>query len=133
MKKWQEFLLWIVCFAFIDVVSEFIKSLAENGALSKWTFALVALVMLVVGWIAVFVGAKSLKNKKIEKRNNWIIGFTYFVIVWSVCMMFDVMKYSLENNILNTWYFFGIGGMFMFIGWACGHLEYIFPKNKKTK
>ena len=64
MKKWQEFLLWVVCFAFIDVVFEFIKSLAENGTLSKWTFALVALVMLVVGWIAAFVGAKSLKNKK---------------------------------------------------------------------
>ena len=133
MKKWQEFLLWVVCFAFIDVVFEFIKSLAENGTLSKWTFALVALVMLVVGWIAAFVGAKSLKNKKTGKRNNWIVGFIYFVIVWSVCMTFDVMKYSLENNILNTWYFFGIGCVLMFIGWSAGHLDTILPKQKKKR
>ena len=131
MKKWQEFLLWVVCFVFIDATFEFIKTLAENGKLSQWTFALVALTMFVIGWIVVFISAKSLKNKKPEKKNSWIVGFMYFVIVWSVCMTFDVMKYSLENNILNTYYFIGIGSAFLFTGWACGHLEHVFPKPKR--
>lgn len=133
MKKWQEFLLWFVCFAFIGVIFEFIKTLAESGTLSKWTFALVALAMFIVGWIAAFIGAKSLKNKKTEKKNTWIIGLIYFVIVWSVCMTFDVMRYSLENNILNTYYFFGIGTVLMFTGWACGRMETVLPKPKKRK
>lgn len=131
MKKWQEFLLWVVCFAFIDATFEFIKTLAESGTLSKWAFALVALAIFVVGWIAVFIGAKSLKTKKEEKRNSWVVGFIYFIIVWSVCMTFDVMKYSLENNILNTYYFFGIGSALLFTGWACGRLENILPKPKR--
>ena len=133
MKKWQEFLLWVVCFVFIDATFEFIKTLAENGKLSQWTFALVALTMFVVGWIAAFVGAKSLKNKKTEKRNNWIVGLIYFVMVWSVCMTFDVMRYSLENNILNTYYFFGIGTALLFTGWASCRMETVLPKPKKRK
>ncbi|MBO4683477.1 MAG: hypothetical protein J5611_02790 [Alphaproteobacteria bacterium] len=133
MKKWQEFLLWFVCFAFIYVAVEFIKTLAENGTLSKWTFALVALAMFVVGWIAAFIGAKSLKSKKTEKKNNWIVGLIYFVIVWSVCMTFDVMIYSLENNILNTYYFIGIGSALLFTGWACGRMETVLQKPKKRK
>ncbi len=133
MKKWQEFLLWFVCFVFIDATFEFIKILVENGTLSKWTFALVALAMFVVGWIAAFVGAKSLKNKKTGKRNNWIVGLIYFVVVWSVCMTFDVMSYSLENNILNTYYFFGIGTALLFTGWASCRMETVLLKPKKRK
>ena len=129
MKKWQEFLLWVVSFAFVDVTFEFIKTLAESGTLSKWTFALVALVMFVIGWIAAFVGAKTLK--KTEKKNNWIVGLIYFVMVWSVCMTFDVMRYSLENNILDTYYFFGIGTALLFTGWACCRLETVLPKPKR--
>lgn len=133
MKKWQEFLLWVVCFVFIDATFEFIKTLAETGKLSQWIFALVALTMFVVGWIAAFVGAKSLKNKKTGKRNNWIVGLIYFVMVWSVCMTFDVMRYSLENNILNTYYFFGIGTALLFTGWASCRMETVLPKTKKRK
>lgn len=133
MKKWQEFLLWVVCFMIIDATFEFIKTLAENGTLSKWTFASVALAMFVVGWIAAFIGVKSLKNKKTEKKNNWIVGLIYFVMVWSACMTFDVMRYSLENNMLNTYYFFGIGTALMFTGWACGRMETVLPKPKKRK
>ena len=133
MKKWQEFLLWVICFVCIDIVFEFIKSLAENGTLSKWTFALVALAIFIIGWLVAFIGAKSLKNKKTEKKNSWIIGLIYFVMVWSVCMTFDVMKYSLENNILNTYYFFGIGAASMFTGWACCRLETFLPKQKKKR
>lgn len=132
MKKWQEFLLWVVCFMFIDATFEFIKTLAESGTLSKWTFALVALAMFVIGWIAAFVGAKTLKNKKTEKKNNWTVGLIYFVMVWSVCMTFDVMRYSLENNILNTYYFFGIGTALLFTGWACCRMETVLPKPKRT-
>jgi membrane-associated HD superfamily phosphohydrolase len=133
MKKWQEILLWIVCFAFVDITFEFIKTLIENGTLNKWIFALFALAIFVIGWTIVFISAKSLKNKKTAKKNSWVVGFIYFVIIWSVCMIFDLMKYSLENNILNIYYFFGIGFALMFTGWACGHLEYVLSKNKKLK
>lgn len=133
MKKWQEILLWIVCFAFADITFEFIKTLIENETLNKWIFALVALAMFVIGWIAAFVCAKSLKDKKTEKRNNWIVGLIYFVMVWSVCMTFDVMRYSLENNILNTYYFFGIGTALLFTGWAFCRIETVLQKPKKRK
>lgn len=133
MKKWQEFLLCGVCIVLVDVVFEFIKSLVENGSLNIWTFAVVALAMLVAGWMGVFVGAKSLKNKKTVKNSSWIVGFIYCVIIWSVYMVFDLMKYSLENNILNTYYFFGIGIALMFIGWGTGRLDGMLPKPKKKR
>ena len=123
--------MWIVCFAFVDITFEFIKTLIENGTLNKWIFALFALAIFVIGWTIVFISAKSLKNKKTAKKNSWAIGFIYFIIIWSVCMIFDLMKYSLENNILNVYYFFGIGLALMFTGWACGHLEHVFLKPKR--
>ncbi len=132
MKKWQEFLLWGICFAFVDTVFDFIKSLAENGILNTWTFAMVVLAMFIAGWIGVFFAIKPLKNKKAVKKNNLIIGYAYFVLIWSVYITFDLMKYSLENNMLNTWYFFGIGLVFMFVGWAGCRLDRVLfkPKNK---
>lgn len=133
MKKWKYFLLWFVCFCFIDTVCGFIKSLAEKGMLNKWVFVLVALAILVVGWLGVFVGAKSLKKQKTEKRNGWIVSFICFFVVLSVCIPFDVIKYSLENNMLNKYYFFGIGCVLMFIGWVIGRLDEILPKQKKTR
>lgn len=118
---------------FIDATFEFIKTLAGNGTLSKWTFALVALAIFVIEWVAAFIGANSLKNKKTEKNKNLIVGLIYFVMVWSTCMTFDVMRYSLENNILNTYYFFGIGTALLFTGWACCRMETVLQKTKKRK
>lgn len=131
MKKWQEFLLWVVCFAFIDAVFELIKSLAENEMLNRWTFAWGALAILVAGWFSVLFGIKSLQNKKSCQKNNFVVGLSYFVLVLSVCLTFDVMKYSLENDMLNKWYFFCIGFVFMFLGWAAGRLDNILPKKRK--
>lgn len=133
MKKWQESLFWVVCFVFVDVIFEFIKNLAENGKLNGWVFVLAALAMFVGGWMAAFAGAKSLKNKKSEKRICWMVGFVDFVIVCSVYMAFDVMQYLLEHNILNEYYFFGIGGVLIFIGWGAGRLNGMLPKPKKKR
>ena len=68
-----------------------------------------------------------------ESWKSWILGFIYFISIWSVFMTFDVMKFSLENNMLNKYYFFGIGIVFMFIGWAEGRLDKILPKPKNKR
>lgn len=130
MKSWKEFLIWFVAFVVTDTVFEFIKSLTENGMLNKWTFVLITFITLIVGWVSAFVGAKFLKNTKTEK-NRWIVGLIDFVMFWSVWITFDVMNFSLANNMLNEYYFFGIGAVLVFIGWAAGHLEVILPKQKK--
>lgn len=133
MKKFQEFLLWFVCFAFIDMISEFIKISTENSVLNKWAFVLFGLIIFIVCWTVVFLNTKQLKNEKKNKR--WLTGFICFTIVWSVYMTFDVIRYSLENNMLNIYYFFGIGTVLMFTGYAVGRLENILPKlnNKRRK
>ena len=133
MKKRQEFLFSFICLCFMSLGFDYVKLLVENGVLSKWGFVLIALLVLVIGWMAVYAGAKSLKNKKMESWKSWILGFIYFISIWSVFMTFDVMKFSLENNMLNKYYFFGIGIVFMFIGWAEGRLDKILPKPKNKR
>ncbi|MFQ6760209.1 MAG: hypothetical protein ACLRFM_02315, partial [Alphaproteobacteria bacterium] len=124
MKKQNRFLalctclLMAVCFGLINSFFDFIKTMAENGILNKYMIALTALIMLFIGWIGVYIGIKSSKHNKTKTKNNIIPVFVYFVFVESVYITFDVMRYSLEHNLLNIYYFFGIGLTLMFIGWT---------------
>lgn len=134
MKRWQDFVLWILCFVGLDMWFDFIKSMIENGVLSKWAFPLIAFVMFVLGWVAVFFVAKALKNKKIKKtefKESFGVWFIWFVLFLSVFIMADVMRYFLENNMLNIRSLIVIGWCFMFIGWAGGRLDSVLFKPKK--
>lgn len=130
MKKWQEILLCVVMLVFADTFFDFIKTLSENGTLSKWFFVLVSLIVFVVGWTAVFLSVKSSKNRQ---HKQWKPVFTYVFVVYSFFMTFDVMKYSLENNMLNTYYFYAIGLALIFVGWATEHLYRILPTQQKKQ
>ena len=97
---------------------------------------LVAFLTLLFGWIGVLFVVKSLKNKRTkntEPQKSFSFWFIYFVLIWSVFMTFDVMKYCLENGMLNHWYSFVFGVVFIFIGWAAGHLGNILPKSNKHR
>lgn len=134
MKKWQEFSLWFLVFFTLDVVFDFIKSLIEKGFLEKWYLILFAFLTIFLGWIGVLFIIKSLKNKKTKNTNpkkSFSLWFIYFVLIWSIFMAFDVMKYSLENDMLNYWYCFMFGLVFMFFGWAGGKLNNVLPKQGK--
>ena len=135
MKTWQEFLLWGVCFCLTGASFELIKSLSDTGLLNKWAFSLIVFIVFIFGWVGVFLGSKYLgcKTKKTEKKRCFMVWFVYFMLVWSVCMAFDVMTYSLENNMLNKWYFFVIGLIFLFIGWVSGQLDNIISGTQKQK
>lgn len=136
MKKWQEFLLWFVIFFALDRVFDFIKSLTEKGFLEEWCLILFAFLTIFLGWIGVLFVVKSLKNKKTKNMNprkSFSIWFIYFVLIWSVFMTFDVMKYCLEKGMLNHWYYFMFGVIFIFIGWTGGCLNNILPKPNKHK
>ena len=134
MKKWQDFLLWILCFVGLDTWFDFIKSMIEKGVLSKWAFPIIGFIIFVLGWVGAFFVVKVLKNKKAKKtehRESFYIWFIWFVLFLSVFIMADVMRYFLENNMLNMWCFIIIGLCFMFIGWAGGRLDNLLFKPKK--
>ena len=136
MKKWKEFLLWFLAFWALDAIFDFIKSMIDKGILEKWCLVLVAFLTLLFGWIGVLFVVKSLKNKRTkntEPQKSFSFWFIYFVLIWSVFMTFDVMKYCLENGMLNHWYYFVFGVVFMFIGWAAGRLGNILPKSNKHR
>ena len=135
MKRWQDFLLWVVLFVLWDTLAEFIKSSAEAGILSDWFFVLLSLGVFVSVWIAVFFGVRTLKNKKVkktEKKKSFLTWGTEFVLFWSVCVTFDVAIYLLEHNMLNGWLLLGVCMLFMFIGFVGGRLNDLLfkPKNK---
>lgn len=136
MKKWQEFLLWVLAFFALDAIFDFMKSLVEKGVLEKWCLALIAFLTLFLGWIGVLFAVKSLKNRKtknVERKKSFLVWFIYFVLIWSIFVTFDVMKYSLENGMLNHLYCFMFGVVFMFLGWAGGKLDKMFSKSNKHK
>ena len=133
MKRWQEFLLLFVCFVVADMSFELIKYVTEQGFLPGYAVAWILLGLFVLGWTIVFRGTKSLKSKKTTTKNIITVGFAYFMLFWSVYMTFEIMQYFLENNFLNHWYFFGVGVIFMFIGWAGGYLTNILSKSNKYK
>ena len=65
------------------------------------------------------------------KRRHWIL-------VWIVCftlvgMQFDLIKYCLDNNVLNKWYFFIIGYTLFVSGCLCQWLESKMNTDKNTK
>lgn len=136
MKKWQDFVLWILCFVGLDTFFDFIKSLTEKGLLNMWAFPIIGFIIFVLGWVAVFFVAKALKNKKTKKtevKESFYVWFIWFVLFLSVFIMADVMRYFLENNMLNIWSLMVIGWCFMFIGWAGGRLDNLLLKPKKRK
>jgi len=136
MKKWQKFLLWFVMFAVLGAISDCVKYFIESGVLNKWTFVFVGFAAFIIGWIGILFGVKFLQQKgketkKDKKKKDCLISFIYFMLVWSVFIVFDIMRYSWENNMLDKYYFFVIGLVCMFLGWADARLEGILPKRKK--
>lgn len=136
MKIRQRFLFWFVMFAMLGAISDVIKYFIESGVLNRWFFVLTGFSAFVIGWIGVLFGVrflqqKSKETKKDKKKKDYLINFIYFMLVWSVFIAFDMMRYSLENNMLDKYYFFGIGLVCMFIGWMAARLENIVPKSKQ--
>lgn len=74
--------MYIVCFASMGVIFEFVKSWAESGLLSRFAFVLITSAIFVIGWMAAFMGAKSLKNKatKKEQLDNMVDRFHYDLV-----------------------------------------------------
>jgi len=133
MKKWQDFLLWVVVFVMWDTFIEFIKSCIERGMFSDWFFVLLCVAVFVLAWVGVFFGMKILKDKKIKKTSTKINFLTWameFVLFWSVFVAFDVARYLLEHGMLNGWVLLFVCVAFMFVGWAGGRLDSILFKPK---
>lgn len=130
MKKWKEVLIWFALSFILIVPYSLMQTFAETSLLPNWSFPLFVLITLILGWWGVFLGIKSLKNKKTEQKKKFILSFSYFVIAWSVVMTSDVLVYFLENNMLSKWYFLTIGGVYMFIGWISARLDSMLPKRK---
>lgn len=133
MKRWQEFFVWGLCFVLVDVGFGLIRTMVENGALDKYVFVGAALAGLLIGWGALFFIANLSKQKKSVKKNPWVFGAVYFILIWSVYMAFEVIDFSLAHNMLNKWYFMTIGMVCMFIGWSAGRMDNMLPKAKKVK
>ena len=136
MKKWQDFLLWVVLFVLWDTLAEFVKSGAEAGLLSEWFFALFSFGVFVLAWLAVFFCLRILKGKKIkktEKKKSFLTWGIEFVLFWSVFVTFDVARYLLEHDMLNGWLLLGVCMLFMFIGLVGGRLSDMLFKPKTNK
>jgi len=133
MKKWQDFLLWVIVFVMWDTFIEFIKSCIENGMFGEWVFVVLCSAVFVLAWVGVFFGMKVLKDKKINKTPKKITFLTWgmeFVLFWSVFAAFDVARYLLEHGMLNGLALLVVCVVFMFIGWAGGRLDSILFKPK---
>ena len=51
-----------------------------------------------------------------KKSYKFLIWFVYLCLL---DIPFELIKYFLDNNILNKWYFFLTGIIFMFMGYLC--------------
>ncbi len=135
MKRWQEFLFWVVCISLIDVFFLGVKNLTGIVLLNKWAPVVASFIMFVIGWIGVWFAVKSLKHKRTntEKKNRLITGFVCVVEVWSVFLVFDTVEYFLENDMLRKSYFGIIIIVSMFLGWAAARAEPVLFKQKKKR
>ncbi len=135
MKRWQEFLFWVVCISLIDVFFLGVKNLTGIVLLNKWAPVVASFIMFVIGWIGVWFAVKSLKHKRTntEKKNRLITGFVCVVEVWSVFLVFDTVEYFLENDMLRKSYFGIIIIVSMFLGWAAARVEPVLFKQKKKR
>lgn len=129
MTKMQAFGLTALVALLMSVPVELAMYLADSGELSKWAIPSVAFLIMALCWAAMFKIMKSLKPSNRTKRTT--IWFVNFVIVWSMCIVFDVMNYSLQNNMLNRWYFIGIGLTFIYIGMVSGYWANMLSKQRK--
>lgn len=135
MKRWQEFLFWVVCISLIGVFFWGVKNLTGIVLLNKWAPVVASFIMFVIGWIGVWFAVKSLKHKRTntEKKNRLITDFVCLVEVWSVFLVFDTVEYFLENDMLRKSYFGIIIIVSMFLGWAAARVEPILFKQKKKR
>jgi uncharacterized membrane protein len=135
MKRWQEFLFWLVCISLIDVFFLGVKNLTGIVLLNKWAPVVASFIMFVIGWIGVWFAVKSLKHKRTNtEKKNWLItGFVCVVEVWSVFLVFDTVEYFLENDMLRKSYFGIIIIVSMFLGWAAARVEPVLFKQKKKR
>ena len=65
-----------------------------------------------------------------KKWQKFIIWFVYLCLV---SVPFDLIKYFLDNNLLNKWYFFGAGFALFFLGWLGFLLEIKLGTKRKRK
>ena len=128
MKKWQGFLLSFLLFFTVDISLDFVKSLIENGTLNKWIFAVFGLLIIGAGITGLLLVTKRLKQAK-KHDDRVLVWFIYLILIWTA---FDVMKYSLENKMLNHWYFLIIAFIFMSLGYIGRQIDTISqnPRNR---
>lgn len=129
MKKWQSFLLSFLLFFTVDISLDFIKSLIENGTLNKWIFAVFGLLIIGAGITGLLLVTKRLKQAK-KHDDRFLVWFIYLILIWTA---FDVMKYSLENSMLNHWYFLIIAFIFMSLGYIGRQIDTVLQNPRKLK
>ena len=129
MKKWQSFLLSFLLFFTVDISLDFIKSLIENDTLNKWMFAVFGLLIIGAGITGLLLVTKRLKQAK-KHDDRFLVWFIYLILIWTA---FDVMKYSLENNMLNHWYFLIIAFIFMSLGYIGRQIDTVLQNPRKLK
>lgn len=60
-----------------------------------------------------------------------------FLIWWAYLIVLDVpfqmIRYLLDNNLLKEWYFFGVGLLFLSLGWLGTRLPTAPTKTNKHK
>lgn len=129
MKKWQSFLLSFLLFFTVDISLDFIKSLIENDTLNKWMFAVFGLLIIGAGITGLLLVTKRLKQAK-KHDDRFLVWFIYLILIWTA---FDVMKYSLENSMLNHWYFLIIAFIFMSLGYIGRQIDTVLQNPRKLK
>lgn len=68
MKKWQEFLIWIIYFILVDVCFDFIQYFLDYSVFNRWYFFIVGFALLSLGWLGCWLDSKLGTIKKLNKN-----------------------------------------------------------------
>jgi len=123
VKNWLVFLIWFVFFLGLDIVSETMKYCIVTD---RWFLACIGLVFLILCWVWVFLRIDLLQTKDTQKnkrKKKFLTFGIWFVYLGSLFMTFDIMKYLVENSVMNKWYFLIIGFVCIFLGWFGARLD----------
>lgn len=133
MEKVKYFFIAFFGLLLWDLFFEFLKGLANDGVLSSAVFMAIVASALIVMWCGAGLAIRAAKRK--GTLNESLSDFLYFMILVSLFAAFDMIRYFLENDMLNVWYFFTVGFALVFFGWAGGRMDSWLPKkhNKKIK
>lgn len=133
MDKLKLFFIGFFGFLLWDLLFEFLKGLANDAVLSNWGFVAIIVSVFGIMWAVASLAVCVAKRKGTVTES--LSGFLYFMILVSLFAAFDMIRYFLENDMLNFWYFFTVGFALVFFGWAGGRMDSWLPKkqNKKIK